>query len=67
MEKMAIVSDFLGIDGDNPFWELYDEYETKRKELGKERLAVLGKYLENYMNTMTSSSAPFPYAAEPTN
>jgi len=29
---------------------LYDQYETKRKELGKERLIVLSDYVENYDN-----------------
>lgn len=48
MEKKAVVAEFLGIDGDNPFWALYDAYETKRKEVGKERLAVLTDYVENY-------------------
>ncbi|GAB1454229.1 hypothetical protein MASR2M47_42850 [Draconibacterium sp.] len=35
MGKKAVVAEFLGIDGDNPFWALYDAYETKRKELGQ--------------------------------
>lgn len=48
MEKKAIVADFLEIESNNPFWALYDEYEGKRKELGKERLAVLIDYAENY-------------------
>jgi hypothetical protein len=50
MEKKAIVAEFLKIDSSNPFWVLYDEYETKRKELGKERLNVLSAYVENYDN-----------------
>ena len=48
MEKKAIVADFLGIDSENPFWSLYDEYETERKELGQERLVLLMDYAENY-------------------
>ncbi len=27
---------------------MYDEYETKRKALGKQRIALLEKYAENY-------------------
>jgi hypothetical protein len=50
MEKKAVVAGFLNIDSSNPFWALYDEYETKRKELGKERLNVLTDYVENYDN-----------------
>ena len=29
---------------------MYDEYETKRKALGKERFAALTNYAENYNN-----------------
>lgn len=50
MEKKAIVAEFLKIESSNPFWVLYDEYETKRKELGKERLNVLSDYADNYDN-----------------
>lgn len=48
MEKKVIVADFLKIDSSNPFWALYDEYETKRKELGKDRLNALTEYVEKY-------------------
>ena len=50
MEKKAVVADFIGIESDNPFWVLYDDYETKRKELGKERLTLLMNYVNNYDN-----------------
>ena len=32
------------------FWKLYDEYETKRKELGKKRIALLEQYAREYNN-----------------
>ena len=48
MAKKEVIADFLKIESTNPFWALYDEYETKRKELGKERLAALTNYVENY-------------------
>lgn len=48
MEKKAIVAEFLKIESSNPFWVLYDEYETKRKELGKDRFNTLTNYVENY-------------------
>ncbi|MCK9452670.1 MAG: hypothetical protein M0Q90_13330 [Bacteroidales bacterium] len=48
MEKKAIVAEFIGVDSSNPFWALYDEYETKRKELGKDRISSLMTYVENY-------------------
>jgi hypothetical protein len=50
MEKKAIVADFIQLEGTqgDTFWKLYDEYETKRKELGKKRIALLEKYAESY-------------------
>ena len=50
MEKKAIVADFLQLGPNDPFWALYDEYETSRKELGKERINVLDNYVNNYDN-----------------
>lgn len=50
MEKKAIVADFIDVESGDPFWALYDEYETKRKALGKERLTALTNYVENYDN-----------------
>lgn len=48
MEKKAVVADFLQIENSNPFWALYDEYETERKELGVKRWDALINYAENY-------------------
>jgi hypothetical protein len=52
MEKKAIVEDFIELDdaSSDPFWTLYDEYETARKELGRNRLGILNDYAENYEN-----------------
>lgn len=50
MEKKAIVAEFIKVDAaqKDAFWALYDEYETKRKELGKNRIALLEDYANNY-------------------
>ena len=49
-EKKTIVADFIQLEGaqKDAFWKLYDEYETKRKELGQKRVALLEKYAKNY-------------------
>ena len=49
-EKKAIVAEFIVLEGaqKDAFWKLYDEYEVKRKELGKQRVALLEKYAANY-------------------
>jgi hypothetical protein len=50
MEKKEFVTNFIQLEGPkrDAFWQLYDEYETKRKELGKRRIALLENYAENY-------------------
>lgn len=50
MEKKAMVSEFIQLDGvqADTFWAIYDEYEMKRKELGKARLELLEVYAETY-------------------
>jgi hypothetical protein len=49
-EKKTIVAEFIKLDGPqkDAFWVVYDEYEGKRKELGKKRIALLEKYATNY-------------------
>jgi hypothetical protein len=49
-EKKIIVNDFITLEGarKDAFWKLYDEYETKRKELGQKRIALLEKYAATY-------------------
>ena len=58
MDKKAIVADFVQLSDTqkDAFWTLYDEYETKRKEFGRERIELLQQYAEQYM-TMTSEQA----------
>jgi len=58
MEKKAIVADFVQLTEvqKDAFWALYDEYETQRKEYGKERIDLLKQYAEQY-TTMTSDQA----------
>ena len=58
MEKKAIVAEFVNPSDaqKDAFWQLYDEYETKRKELGKQRIDLLKQYADQYL-TMTSEQA----------
>jgi len=45
-EKKAIIEnniDLSGVDSE-AFWSIYQEYETSRKELGKEKIELLHKY-----------------------
>jgi hypothetical protein len=58
MDKKALVADFVKPSEaqKDAFWKLYDEYETQRKDLGKQRIELLNQYAEQY-NTMTSEQA----------
>ena len=58
MDKKAAVADFVkpSATQKDAFWKLYDEYETQRKVLGKQRIALLEQYAAQYQ-TMTSEQA----------
>lgn len=49
-EKKELMQSFVQLDPatKDAFWTLYDEYEVKRKDLGKKRIALINKYAENY-------------------
>jgi len=48
--KKDLVNEYmqLGAADSSKFWKLYDEYEVARKGLGKERIALLEDYANNY-------------------
>ena len=49
MEKKQAVAEFLQLEENDPFWNMYDEYEKERKELGKKRIEILNNYAANYL------------------
>jgi hypothetical protein len=58
MAKKDIVSAFVqpSASQSEAFWTLYDQYETERKALGKERIALLEQYAQQY-EKLTSEQA----------
>ena len=50
MEKRDIVAEFIELSDaqQKEFWLLYDEYEIKRQEIGKERFRLLSSYVNDY-------------------
>ncbi len=58
MDKKAAVAEFVKPSAaqKDAFWKLYDEYETQRKDLGKQRIALLEQYANQY-KTLTSEQA----------
>ena len=48
MAKKEAVAGFLQLEQNDPFWALYDQYESERKVLGQKRIAILNDYAENY-------------------
>jgi hypothetical protein len=58
MDKKATVAEFVhpSVTQKDAFWKIYDEYETKRKELGKQRIELLKQYANEYQK-MNSEQA----------
>ena len=58
LEKKRIVENFMNLSGEKAtaFWEVYNAYETERKEIGKNRIANLNTYSDVYEN-MTDEQA----------
>jgi len=51
LEKKVAVADFMMLEDDaEDFWEIYDDYEIERKELGKARIKIIADYAESYPN-----------------
>ena len=50
MEKRDIVAEYVELNDsqEKDFWLLYDEYEVKRQEIGKERFRLLTSYVSEY-------------------
>ena len=49
-QKKELIQAYMTIPEDKKpaFWTLYDQYETERKTLGKERLALIDAYAADY-------------------
>lgn len=46
-----VVADFMDIqDGEQGFWELYNQYEFERKAIGQQRLKLISAYMANFSN-----------------
>jgi hypothetical protein len=51
-DKKELVRDYMELSGKDSaaFWKLYDEYEDKRKVIGRERINLLEQYANGYQN-----------------
>ncbi len=49
-EKGELVKTYMELQGkaDTVFWKIYDDYEAERRELVREKLAILDQYVDNY-------------------
>jgi len=61
MEKRDVVEEFLELSDieTSEFWRLYDEYEAKRKELGKKRFELVNKYVDQYGEVSSANADTF--------
>jgi len=50
VEKHLAMAEFLQLEegASNPFWEIYESYESKRKALGKRRVELMNRYAGEY-------------------
>lgn len=49
LDKKVAVANFMELGDDaESFWNIYDEYEAERKELGKMRLKIIADYAKSY-------------------
>ena len=50
MEKKEFVSEFVEFTDEQSteFWSIYDEYEVKRKEIGKKKFELIWNYVSDY-------------------
>ena len=50
VDKLTIVQEFITVSDENSvaFWDTYKAYESNRKELRSERIALITEYAENY-------------------
>ena len=50
LDKKEITNNFLELSTEQEadFWVLYDQYETKRKAIGKEKFEILSQYVSDY-------------------
>ena len=67
MERRDIVAEFVELSEaqETEFWELYDEYENQRKELGKRKLQLLQRYVDDYGQVKPEDADSFMKQAIP--
>lgn len=51
-DKKDLVKDYMEVSAKDSaaFWKLYDEYEDKRKVIGRERINLIEQYANDYQN-----------------
>ena len=61
MQKKELVSQFVELNDaqSTAFWALYDEYEVKRKELGKKKFELIFNYVNDYGQINAGDAAMF--------
>jgi len=50
MQKKEMVAQFIEVSSDQTegFWELYNEYDSKRKEIGKKKFELIWNYVNDH-------------------
>jgi len=58
MEKREVIKEVMDLTDiqASSFWPIYDAYETERKKLGADRIAIINDYINSY-TTLTDTKA----------
>lgn len=48
MEKRALIEEYMGYDRNAQFWNVYNNYETERRSIIRERIKTINDYLEKF-------------------
>lgn len=58
LEKKVLMSDYMNLSDEESgkFWQIYDEYEEIRKQIGKKRIENVASYAKEYA-TLTDEAA----------
>lgn len=48
MERRALIEEYMGYDRNAQFWTVYNDYETERRGIIRERIKTINDYLEKF-------------------
>ncbi len=56
MERRTLIEEYMGYDKNSQFWTVYNNYESERRALIRERIKTINDYLEKF-DSLTDADA----------